>query len=555
MSYTSYAYDPSGQRVDVSIKDGQTYTADGNRIGEGYTVQTNGGIYKMEGGKGVLVDSHNQAVQQPQQPFQATSNYAPVQMINAPINPSGLTQDKLNQMGADVQNFYKTSSQDYFDAQKANFEKQLATQIAELEKSYADAIASGQISIRDAEAQFEAQKKQIEADAYTQYEATKAYGSELGMTNSQQMLGFQQNDNARVNKMNNANATDRDRRINDIKDRLNAITLQKNLSIADAHNQFGYNIAGAQSQASQMYNQSMGGFTEGQYMSNLQQMQDLEKMYANYGYDVNKMGINHGYDLDKMNVGHQYDLNKMGVGHQYDLDRMNKEQGFAIDRMGLQQKYNLESMSQEQIYALDRMDKDAQLKAEQAIQKMGIDMELMKYGSQLNIQEMITKSGLDKSLASHSSSLRMQEMTAALQAEVDEYYIARDRELKRLGITPDMVQNQYGGNAELAIETVSGDKKMTAIKQELDMKIQYGLKETFQTAFASQEFENAFGQALPDPVVPNKNDYYSYSNFTGMETFNDSKYNKDMSAYETSRAEKEKQLEAQRLFLERYGIQ
>lgn len=59
---TSYAYDPNGNKVDVYIKDGLTYTLDGKRIGAGYTVQTAGGIYKMgEDGKGYKVDSHNTA--------------------------------------------------------------------------------------------------------------------------------------------------------------------------------------------------------------------------------------------------------------------------------------------------------------------------------------------------------------------------------------------------------------------------------------------------------------------------------------------------------------
>jgi len=56
---TSYAYDPSGKRVAVTIKDGKSYLADGSRIPTGYTVQTGGGIYKMTDSGGVKVDTHN----------------------------------------------------------------------------------------------------------------------------------------------------------------------------------------------------------------------------------------------------------------------------------------------------------------------------------------------------------------------------------------------------------------------------------------------------------------------------------------------------------------
>lgn len=59
----SYAYDPSGNKVNVNIKDGLSYLDNGQRVGAGYTVQTGGGIYKMgNDGKGTKVDSHNQYV-------------------------------------------------------------------------------------------------------------------------------------------------------------------------------------------------------------------------------------------------------------------------------------------------------------------------------------------------------------------------------------------------------------------------------------------------------------------------------------------------------------
>lgn len=59
---TSYAYDPSGKKVAVTIKDGKSYLADGSRIPTGYTVQTGGGVYKMTDSGGVKVDAHNQIV-------------------------------------------------------------------------------------------------------------------------------------------------------------------------------------------------------------------------------------------------------------------------------------------------------------------------------------------------------------------------------------------------------------------------------------------------------------------------------------------------------------
>ena len=57
--YDTYGYTPDGKRVDVYVQDGQTYLRDGTRLPFGYTVQTQGGIYKMGDGGGYRVSSHN----------------------------------------------------------------------------------------------------------------------------------------------------------------------------------------------------------------------------------------------------------------------------------------------------------------------------------------------------------------------------------------------------------------------------------------------------------------------------------------------------------------
>ena len=59
----TYGFDALGNRVDIDIIDGVSYI-DGtnNRIGEGTTVQTKGGIYKLIDGVGQLVSDHNKKV-------------------------------------------------------------------------------------------------------------------------------------------------------------------------------------------------------------------------------------------------------------------------------------------------------------------------------------------------------------------------------------------------------------------------------------------------------------------------------------------------------------
>ena len=108
--YTSFAYDPTGKKVDVNIQNGQTFTLDGQRIGEGYTVETQGGIYKMVNGKGVKVGGHNQ-LQAPTAPGMPVYNdpYADIgqqilDSINNSVQPDNPYGAMLNQVTSQMLN-------------------------------------------------------------------------------------------------------------------------------------------------------------------------------------------------------------------------------------------------------------------------------------------------------------------------------------------------------------------------------------------------------------------------------------------------------------------
>ena len=221
-----------------------------------------------------------------------------------------------------IAGFYGDAAQNAFEAQKAILDRQLATQLTQLEQAYAQAISEGKISVREAQAQFEAQKAEIEQAAYQQAEATKGYGSEMGLANSQQMIGLQQNDNARVNNMNNTNRSDRDKRIADITDRITALTTQKNLAIADANNQYGFGLQGAQAQASQMYNQSIGGLMEKQHFAELEQRYNLENMSMDNIYKLQQMDKDAQLRAEQATINFNRELAAMDYGHQLDMQKL-----------------------------------------------------------------------------------------------------------------------------------------------------------------------------------------------------------------------------------------
>ena len=208
--------------------------------------------------------------------------------------------------GSNIGDFYKQASEDFLDAQTANFDKQLSQQIASLEASYAEAISQGKISVRDAEAQFTAQKGEIEKQAYVNNESMKVHAQQRGIQNSQQLIGLEQGANSRTTSAITGNISERDKRVNDIKDRITALTTQKDLAIGSAQADHGYNIASAQAQASQMYNQSMGGFMQEDYFSDKTQANAERNMAIQQGYGKENMAIEQGYNKENMGIEQGY---------------------------------------------------------------------------------------------------------------------------------------------------------------------------------------------------------------------------------------------------------
>lgn len=293
---------------------------------------------------------------------------APQQM---PQQPSFNQEEQMRKL----QEMMMQNSSSYFDAQKAQFDKMLNDQISQLEMAYAEAVNQGKLSVNEAKEQFEAQKSQLEKSAYQQAEATKAYGNEMGIQHSQQMVGLQQGDNARFNSLHNENANIRDKRINDIRDRINLITKQKDLDIARSNAEYGYNIAGAQAQAQQMYAQQMADLMGKDYFTQMGMQHDINMQDRQFDQRVKEMALQHGYDLDKMDINQMYqqanmkyqnilDMDKMKFGHDLDLEKIDIQFKNRLTEMATQFGYNTKLESQRHNNAIkqaaDRFSRESQ---------------------------------------------------------------------------------------------------------------------------------------------------------------------------------------------------
>ena len=343
--------------------------------------------------------------------------------------------------GSNIGDFYKQASEDFLDAQTANFDKQLSQQIASLEASYAEAISQGKISVRDAEAQFTAQKGEIEKQAYINNESMKVHAQQRGIQNSQQLIGLEQGANSRTTSAITGNISERDKRVNDIKDRITALTTQKDLAIGSAQADHGYNIASAQAQASQMYNQSMGGFMQEDYFTDKTQTNTERNMAIQQGYGKENMAIEQGYNKENMAIEQGYrkelsefqntlDISKMWVGHDINLKEF-----------------------------------DAQLQNQFAIidKNFGIDMKM----------ESIRSSNAMKQISASAS--------ASAKAVTDEYQIAMDREARKLGLTGNY-------NEKTISDALKAEGKQDLI-DEMNMKRDAGIKDAIAQAGVQREME------------------------------------------------------------------
>lgn len=159
----------------------------------------------------------------------------------------------------------KKNADSYYNTQVGMHTKARDNAIAQLQMAYENAVAEGKISMDEARNQFADAKAQIEEQSYLDAQRSQVYGNEMGIQNSQQMLALQAGDNARANKAVNTASTERDRRINELQNRINSITKQKDLDIANQRNTFDANLTQARGQADQMYNQGLLGLRQGDY--------------------------------------------------------------------------------------------------------------------------------------------------------------------------------------------------------------------------------------------------------------------------------------------------
>lgn len=231
-----------------------------------------------------------------------------------------------------------------YKQQKGALDAVLANQINALQKAYENAVAEGQISIRDAEDAFQAQKAELEKMHYDQTEKTALYGQDMGIQFSPQVMGLMAGDEARNQKLQNSNLTDRDRKIFDVQTRLKNLATQRDLDIANTTAQHDYALAQAQAAAEGEVQGKMFSAQLGNMQAKQANQMQQDNMALQNQFTLGQMTMQHGFDLDKMSYQQRYALEQMAKAYGYDMSKMSAQQQNQFALMAMQHGFDMEKM-------------------------------------------------------------------------------------------------------------------------------------------------------------------------------------------------------------------
>lgn len=240
------------------------------------------------------------------------------------------------------------STQGFLQSQLAQIESMAMSQVAELEMAYSNAIEEGKISVRDAERQYEKQKQQIEKQAYIDKESIRANAQHRGIQNSQQMMGMQMGADARTQSVMQESMSDRDQRVNDIRDRLARISEQKDLDIARTHKERDYNILGAEGQAQQMKSEQLAQFASQDHFAQQGYEHDFQMQDSRLEHDWFMKEADLSQDAWKHETSLEQDWFKFEKGMEHDKDMEDKRHSNTLSQMAVNYGYDISKMDKTQ---------------------------------------------------------------------------------------------------------------------------------------------------------------------------------------------------------------
>lgn len=222
-----------------------------------------------------------------------------------------------------MQNWIMQGEQAYIEQAQAQLEMERDSKIAALETAYERQVTEGKISIREAQAQFDEQKKEIEKSYYEATQKLGLYANNMGIQNSQQMLGLMQSDVYRKGELTNDAMSDYNKRVSDIRDRINGLMLEKDIAISNANSAYNSGMLGATSTAKLNTSNQMFNLYQTEHQNEVARQQAIENALLQSKLRIEEMVKSGEINAKEAEVAFEREKQLLAIKYGYDVSLTN----------------------------------------------------------------------------------------------------------------------------------------------------------------------------------------------------------------------------------------
>ena len=220
----------------------------------------------------------------------------------------------------------------YIEQQQALLAMERDRQIAELEMIYERQVAEGKLSVREAEEALEAEKKAIDQEYYLASQKLNIYAQNMGIQNSQQMIGLMQGDTYRKQQL-SSEATDKyNKRVADIRDRINGLMNERDIGIANANAQYNSGVINASAAARLNSNNQMFNLYQSEHQNQVARQQAIEQALLQSQLRIQEMVKQGEITAQQAEVAWEREKERLAIQFGYDVTLTNMNNAAAAAR-------------------------------------------------------------------------------------------------------------------------------------------------------------------------------------------------------------------------------
>jgi hypothetical protein len=231
-----------------------------------------------------------------------------------------------------MQNIIMQQELAYIEQQQALLAMERDRQIAELEMIYERQVAEGKLSVREAEEALEAEKKAIDQEYYLASQKLNIYAQNMGIANSQQMIGLMQGDTYRKQQL-ESEATDKyNKRVADIRDRINSLMNERDIGIANANAQYNSGVINAAAEARLNSSNQLFNLYQTEYQNQYARQIAIEQALLESQLRIQEMVKQGEITAQQAEVAWEREKERLAIQFGYDVSLANMNNAAAAAR-------------------------------------------------------------------------------------------------------------------------------------------------------------------------------------------------------------------------------